>query len=68
MVQVLILLFAFFQFYSVASRDSKVQNSASSLIIVIIIIIIIIIIITYMYTLARRPGAVEYTDSTSADE
>ena len=30
-VQVLILLFAFFQFYSVVSRDSKVNNSASSL-------------------------------------
>ena len=29
-VQVLILLFAFFQFYSVVSRDSKVHNSGSS--------------------------------------
>ena len=30
-VQVLILLFIFFQFYSVVSRDSQVHNSASSL-------------------------------------
>ena len=30
-VQVLIFHFAFFQFYSVVSRDSKVHNSASSL-------------------------------------
>ena len=29
-VEVLILLFAFFQFYSVASRNSKVHNLASS--------------------------------------
>ena len=30
-VQVLILIFAFFQFYSVVSRDSKVHNAASLL-------------------------------------
>ena len=30
-VQVLVFLFTFFQFYSVASQDSKVYNSASSL-------------------------------------
>ena len=38
-VQVLILLFAFFQFYSVVSRDSKVHNSASSLFFFFLIII-----------------------------
>ena len=31
-VQVLILLFAFFQFYSMVNRDSKGHNSASSLV------------------------------------
>ena len=34
-VVVLILLFTFFQFYSVVSRDSKVDSFASSLIIII---------------------------------
>ena len=37
-VQVLIILFAFFQFYSLVSRDSKVHNSASSLSFLLIII------------------------------
>ena len=37
-VQVLILLFAFFQLYSMVSRNSKVHNSASFIIIIIIII------------------------------
>ena len=32
-----ILLFVFFQFYSVVSRDSKVENSAGSLFLLIII-------------------------------
>ena len=36
-VEVLILLFPFFQFYSLVSRDSKVDNFASSLFLVIII-------------------------------
>ena len=36
-VEVLILLFTFFHFYSVVSRDSKVDNFASSFIIIIII-------------------------------
>ena len=36
-VEVLILLFTFFQFYSVVSRDSKVDNLASSLFLLIII-------------------------------
>ena len=36
-VEVLILLFTFFQFYSVVSRDSKVDNFASSLFLLIII-------------------------------
>ena len=36
-VQVLILLFTFFQFYSVVSQDSKVDNFASSLFLLIII-------------------------------
>ena len=44
-VKVLILFFTFFQFYSVVSRDTKVDNFASSLFLFIIIIIIIIIII-----------------------
>ena len=39
-VEVLILLFAFFWFFSVVSRDSKVHESASIIIIIIIIIII----------------------------
>ncbi len=38
-VVVLILLFTFFQFYSVVNRDSKVDNFASSLFLLIIIII-----------------------------
>ena len=33
-VEVLILLFTFFQFYSVVSRDSKVDNFANSLLFV----------------------------------
>ena len=37
-VEVLILLFNFFQFYSVVSRDSKVENFASSLLYLLIII------------------------------
>ena len=37
-VQVLILLFIFFQFYSEISRDSEVLNSASSLLLLLIII------------------------------
>ena len=36
-VQALILLFIFFQFYSVVSRDSKVHNFSSSLFLLIII-------------------------------
>ena len=36
-VEVLIILFAFFQFYSVVCRNSKVHNSASSLFLLIII-------------------------------
>ena len=36
-VEILILLFTFFQFYSVVSRDSKVDNFASSLFLLIII-------------------------------
>ena len=36
-VEVLILLFTFLQFYSVVSRDSKVDNFANSLILLIII-------------------------------
>ena len=36
-VEVLILLFIFFQFYSVVSRDSKLHNFASSLFLLIII-------------------------------
>ena len=35
-VQVFILLFAFLQFYSIVSRESKVHNSASSLFLLII--------------------------------
>ena len=38
-VQVLILLFTFFSFYSVVSRDSKVHNFASSLFLLLLIII-----------------------------
>ena len=34
-VEVLILLFTFFQFYSVVSRDSKVDNFANSLLVII---------------------------------
>ena len=37
-IQVLILLFTFFQFYSVVSRDRKVHNSASSLFFFLVII------------------------------
>ena len=37
-VKILILLFTFFQFYSVVSRDNKVHNSASSLSFLLIII------------------------------
>ena len=40
-VQVVIFLFAYFQFYPVVTRDSKVHYSTSSLFIIIIIIIII---------------------------
>ena len=42
-LKVLILLFTFFQFYSVISRDSKVYNFPSSLFLLITNIIIIII-------------------------
>ena len=45
-VEVLISLFTFFQFYSVVSRDSKVDNFADFLFVLIISIIIIIIIIS----------------------
>ena len=38
-VEVLIFLFSFFQFYSVVSRDSKVNNFASSLFFFLLIII-----------------------------
>ena len=38
-VEVLILLFTFFQFYSVVSQDSKVDNFASSLFFFLVIII-----------------------------
>ena len=44
-VEVLISRFIFFQFYSVVSRDSKVDNFADFLFLLIIIIIINIIII-----------------------
>ena len=37
-VQVLIILFVFFQFYSVINRDSKVRNSAGSLFLLLIFI------------------------------
>ena len=37
-VEVLILLFIFFQFYSVVSRDSKVDNFADSVLFLLIII------------------------------
>ena len=37
-VEVLILLFAFFQFYSVVSRDSEAENFVSSLFFLLIII------------------------------
>ena len=51
--KVLVLIpFAFFQFYSVVSRDSKVQNSASSLFCWFIIIIIIIPWEFFILTLA----------------
>ena len=39
-VKVFVLLFIFFQFYSMVSRDSKVYNFTSIIIIIIIIIII----------------------------
>ena len=39
-VEVLILLFTFFQFYSVVSRNSKVDEFMSTKIIIIIIIIV----------------------------
>ena len=42
-VQVLISLFASFQFYPVVSRNGKVHYSAGSIIIIIIIIIIILL-------------------------
>ena len=44
-VAVFILLFTFFQFYSVVRRDNKIDNFASYLLLFIIIIIIIIIIV-----------------------
>ena len=40
MVEVLILIFTFFQFYSVISRDSKVDNFAISLFLLLLLIII----------------------------
>ena len=61
-VEVLILLFTFFQFYSVVSRDSKIDYFASFLFLLLIIIksgllagiiIIIIIIITNLSALTR---------------
>ena len=39
-VQVFILLFTFFQFYSIVSRDSKVHNFASSLFFFLLLIVI----------------------------
>ena len=39
-VEVLILLFTFFQFYSVVSRDNKVNNFAISLLLFLLLIII----------------------------
>ena len=41
-VKVLILLFTFFQFYSVASRDSKVDNFANSLFFLFFFLLVII--------------------------
>ena len=41
-VEVLILLFTFFQFYSVVSRDSKVDYFASSLLLLLLLLLIII--------------------------
>ena len=38
-VEVIILLFTFFQFYFVVNRDSKVDNSASSFFLLLLIII-----------------------------
>ena len=40
-VEVFILLFTFFQFYSVLSRDSKVHNFVSSLFLLLLLLIII---------------------------
>ena len=40
-VEVLILLFIFFQFYSVVSRNSKADNFANSLLLLLLLIIII---------------------------
>ena len=39
-VEVLILLFTFFQFYSVVSRDSKVDNFASSLLLLLLLLLL----------------------------
>ena len=44
-VEVLILLFTFFQFYSVVSRDSKVDNFASSLFFLFLFFFFLLIII-----------------------
>ena len=41
-VEVLILLFTFLEFYSVVSRDSKVDNFASSLLLLLLLLMIII--------------------------
>ena len=40
MVEVLILLFAFFQLYSVVSQDSKVHKSAGSLFVVVVVVVV----------------------------
>ena len=42
-VQVLVLLFAFFQFYSVVSQDSRVHNFTSSLFFLFLFLLLIII-------------------------
>ena len=40
-VEVLIVLFAFFQFYSVVSRNIKVYNFASSLFVVVVVVVVV---------------------------
>ena len=44
-VEVLILLFTFFQFYSVVSRDSKADNFANFFLLIIIIIIVVVVVV-----------------------